>query len=167
MGLSCSNVVVTGSFYASFNLKISFECKHICSVLAGADIASGPVWMEYIAFLKSLPVWKMFLHCSDFLTFSSFYCLPSHKTMLQAQTMQEETQRMTAVRKVYQRAIVTPTHHIEQLWRDYENFENSVSRALVASCLWLKFFIMLILSPLSWASLSDFFSPQNSSLLDW
>jgi hypothetical protein len=25
-------------------------------VLTGSDIASGPVWMEYIAFLKSLPV---------------------------------------------------------------------------------------------------------------
>lgn len=38
---------------------------------------------------------------------------------------------MIAVRKVYQRAIVTPTHHVEQLWKDYENFENSVSRQLV------------------------------------
>nr|XP_016476871.1 PREDICTED: cleavage stimulation factor subunit 77-like isoform X3 [Nicotiana tabacum] len=68
----------------------------------GADIASGPVWMEYIAFLRSSP----------------------------AQTTQEESQRMTSVRKAYQRAIVTPTHHVEQLWRDYENFENSISRAL-------------------------------------
>lgn len=51
--------------------------------------------------------------------------------MLQAQTAQDESQRMTAVRKAYQRAIVTPTHHVEQLWRDYENFENSISRALV------------------------------------
>lgn len=38
---------------------------------------------------------------------------------------------MIAIRKVYQKAIVTPMHHIEQLWKDYENFENSVSRALV------------------------------------
>lgn len=68
----------------------------------GVDISSGPVWMEYIAFLKSLP----------------------------ALSSQEESQRMTAMRKVYQRAIITPTHHIEQLWRDYENFENSVSRQL-------------------------------------
>lgn len=68
----------------------------------GADISSGPVWMEYIAFLKSMPV----------------------------TSAQEESQRMTSVRKVYQKAIVTPTHHVEQLWRDYENFENSVSRAL-------------------------------------
>ncbi|XP_015056273.1 cleavage stimulation factor subunit 77 isoform X2 [Solanum pennellii] len=73
----------------------------------GADIASGPVWMEYIAFLRSLP----------------------------APTAQEESQRMTSVRKIYQRAIVTPTHHVEQLWRDYENFENSISRALVWYCL--------------------------------
>lgn len=49
----------------------------------------------------------------------------------QAQTPQEESQRMTVIRKTYQRAIVTPTHHVEQLWREYENFENSVSRALV------------------------------------
>lgn len=51
--------------------------------------------------------------------------------LLQALNTQEESQRMTAVRKVYQKAIVTPTHHIEQLWKDYENFENSVSRQLV------------------------------------
>ncbi|XP_039016553.1 LOW QUALITY PROTEIN: cleavage stimulation factor subunit 77-like [Hibiscus syriacus] len=73
----------------------------------GADIASGPVWMEYIAFLKSLP----------------------------ASNTQEESQRMTAVRKAYQRAIVTPTQHIEQLWKDYENFENSVSRQLAKGLL--------------------------------
>lgn len=53
------------------------------------------------------------------------------KMILQAISAQEESLRMTAVRKVYQRAIVTPTHHIEQLWREYENFENSVSRQLV------------------------------------
>lgn len=73
----------------------------------GSDIASGPVWTEYINFLKSLP----------------------------AQNPQEESQRMIAVRKVYQKAIVTPTHHVEQHWRDYENFENSVSRALAKGLL--------------------------------
>ncbi|KAK6930631.1 hypothetical protein RJ641_004725, partial [Dillenia turbinata] len=48
---------------------------------------------------------------------------------------QEESQRMTAVRKAYQKAIVTPTHHLEQLWKDYENFENSVSRTLAKGLL--------------------------------
>ncbi|XP_073270103.1 cleavage stimulation factor subunit 77-like isoform X1 [Primulina huaijiensis] len=73
----------------------------------GADIASGPVWLEYIAYLKSLP----------------------------AQRTLEESQRMTLIRKTYQRAIVLPTHHVEQLWRDYESFENSVSRALAKGLL--------------------------------
>ncbi|XP_044468694.1 cleavage stimulation factor subunit 77 isoform X1 [Mangifera indica] len=73
----------------------------------GSDIASGPVWLEYITFLKSLP----------------------------ALNTQEESQRMTAVRKAYQKAIVTPTHHVEQLWKDYENFENSVSRQLAKGLL--------------------------------
>ncbi|XP_057519299.1 cleavage stimulation factor subunit 77 isoform X2 [Amaranthus tricolor] len=68
----------------------------------GADISSGPVWMEYISFLKSNP----------------------------ARTTQDETQRIIAVRKAYQKAIITPNHHVEQLWKDYENFENSVSRVL-------------------------------------
>lgn len=57
---------------------------------------------------------------------------------MQAQNTQEESQRMIAVRKVYQKAIITPTHHIEQLWREYENFENSVSRQLVTFCLLIR-----------------------------
>ncbi|CAN6455829.1 unnamed protein product [Victoria cruziana] len=73
----------------------------------GTDISSGPVWMEYITFLKSIP----------------------------AVTTQDESQRMTSIRKAYQRAIVTPIHHVEQLWRDYENFENSVSQALAKGLL--------------------------------
>ncbi|GAB2272686.1 Cleavage stimulation factor subunit 77 [Dionaea muscipula] len=73
----------------------------------GADIASGPIWMEYISFLKSIPV----------------------------HTPQEETQLMTIVRKTYQKAILTPCHHVEQLWKDYESFENNVSRALAKGLL--------------------------------
>lgn len=109
-------------------------------MVAGADIASGPVWMEYVAYLKSVPVrilvsfsardsiWLLSLviinHCHI------FFCNDQLKTK-QAQSTLEESQRMTTIRKTYQRAIVMPTHHVEQLWRDYENFENSVSRALV------------------------------------
>ncbi|XP_072996994.1 cleavage stimulation factor subunit 77 [Typha latifolia] len=73
----------------------------------GTDIASGPVWVEYIAFLKSMP----------------------------ASTAQEESHRMTSVRKIYQKAIVMPTHQLEQLWKEYEHFENSVSRALAKGLL--------------------------------
>ncbi|TVU34518.1 hypothetical protein EJB05_16353 [Eragrostis curvula] len=73
----------------------------------GNDAASGPVWMEYIAFLKSMPV----------------------------MTPQEESHRMTTVRKVYQKAILVPTNHVELLWKDYENFENTVSRTLAKGVL--------------------------------
>ncbi|RLM92057.1 cleavage stimulation factor subunit 77 [Panicum miliaceum] len=73
----------------------------------GNDAASGPVWMEYITFLKSMP----------------------------AVTPQEESHRMTTVRTVYQKAILVPTNHVEQLWKDYENFENSVSRTLAKGLL--------------------------------
>lgn len=61
---------------------------------------------------------------------------------------------MTAVRKVYQKAIITPTHHIEQLWRDYENFENSVSRQLASQIhLWfwsLFLFLILAIASICW-----------------
>ncbi|MCO5608015.1 hypothetical protein L7F22_062218 [Adiantum nelumboides] len=73
----------------------------------GMDIGAGAVWMEYIAFLKATP----------------------------ASLPQEESQRMTAVRKAYQRAVLVPIHLVEQLWKDYENFENSVSRTLAKSLL--------------------------------
>lgn len=107
-------------------------------VLTGADIASGPVWMEYISFLKSLPVCIINLTLLLLLFFwqlGTNFAIASNicfgQIQLQAANAQEESQRMTAVRKVYQKAIITPTHHIEQLWKDYENFENSVSRQLV------------------------------------
>ncbi|KAG0447766.1 hypothetical protein HPP92_028180 [Vanilla planifolia] len=37
--------------------------------------------------------------------------------------------------KFTKKAIVTPTHHIEQLWKEYENFENSINRALAKGLL--------------------------------
>lgn len=49
----------------------------------------------------------------------------------QAVTPQEESSRMTAVRKAYQKAVLAPVHLVEQIWKEYESFENSVSRALV------------------------------------
>ena len=35
-----------------------------------------------------------------------------------------ENQRITAVRKVYQRGVVNPMINIEAFWKDYCNFEN-------------------------------------------
>ena len=38
-----------------------------------------------------------------------------------------ENQRITAVRKIYQRGVVTPMLNIEQLWKDYIAYESSIN----------------------------------------
>ena len=38
-----------------------------------------------------------------------------------------ESQKITAIRRVYQRAIVTPMMGIETIWRDYCMYENSIN----------------------------------------
>ncbi|EFJ31023.1 hypothetical protein SELMODRAFT_270661 [Selaginella moellendorffii] len=68
----------------------------------GMDISAGPLWFEYITFLKTMPI----------------------------SSPQEEAQRMLLLRKAYQQAVLSPIHHIEQLWKEYESFENTISRAL-------------------------------------
>ncbi|KAH8031565.1 hypothetical protein HPB51_019186 [Rhipicephalus microplus] len=61
----------------------------------GMDILSYPIWNDYINFLKSV----------------------------EAVGSYAENQRITAVRKVYQRGIVNPMMNIEQLWKEYINYE--------------------------------------------
>lgn len=65
----------------------------------GMDIMSYQIWVDYINFLKAV----------------------------EAVGSYAENQRITAVRKVYQRGIVNPMINIELLWKDYCNFENSIN----------------------------------------
>ncbi|XP_041351773.1 cleavage stimulation factor subunit 3-like [Gigantopelta aegis] len=65
----------------------------------GMDIMSYQLWNEYITFLKSV----------------------------EAVGSYAENQRITAVRKVYQRGVVNPMINIEILWKDYCNYENSIN----------------------------------------
>ncbi|XP_064627330.1 cleavage stimulation factor subunit 3-like [Lineus longissimus] len=65
----------------------------------GMDIMSYQIWSDYIAFLKSV----------------------------EAVGSYAENQRITAVRKVYQRGIVNPMMNLETLWKDYCNYENSIN----------------------------------------
>jgi len=103
--------MIKGALRVSMRQKKAFD---FMLNYVGNDAASGPVWMEYITFLKSMP----------------------------AVTPQEESHRMTTVRKVYQKAILVPTNRVEQLWKDYENFENSVSRTLVIGIsVWILIFL--------------------------
>ena len=54
----------------------------------GTDISSFPLWNDYIKFLKAV----------------------------EANGSYAENQKITAIRKVYQRGIINPMVNIEQLW---------------------------------------------------
>lgn len=65
----------------------------------GLDLNSYSIWADYISFLRST----------------------------QVQGSYAESQKITATRRVYQRAIVTPMLGIETVWRDYCMYENSIN----------------------------------------
>jgi len=66
----------------------------------GLDIQSHTLWNDYIKFLKGV----------------------------EALGSYAENQKITAIRKVYQRAIVNPMVNIENLWKDYVNFEQGIKQ---------------------------------------
>lgn len=63
------------------------------------DIHSFSIWTDYIQFLKS------------FEPIGSF----------------AENQKITAIRKVYQKAVLTPIIGIEVLWKEYIQFEHNIN----------------------------------------
>lgn len=65
----------------------------------GMDVLSYQIWVDYIAFLKSV----------------------------EAVGSYAENQRIAAVRKVYQRGVVNPMLNIESLWKEYCHFETSIN----------------------------------------
>lgn len=65
----------------------------------GMDIMSYQLWVDYINFLKSVDAVGSYA----------------------------ENQRITAVRKVYQRGVVNPMINIEALWKDYCAYENNIN----------------------------------------
>ncbi|KAI9103161.1 hypothetical protein DFS34DRAFT_354924 [Phlyctochytrium arcticum] len=66
----------------------------------GTDKDSGSIWAEYIQFLK----------------------------VGETGSVYEEQQRMDSLRRAYQRAIWIPLNNIEQLWKDYDTFENGLNK---------------------------------------
>ncbi|KAG7295482.1 hypothetical protein JYU34_021678 [Plutella xylostella] len=65
----------------------------------GMDIHAYPIWNDYVTFLKSVDAVGSYA----------------------------ENQKISAVRKVYQRAVITPIVGIETLWKDYIAFEQSIN----------------------------------------
>ncbi|KAG0343607.1 mRNA 3'-end-processing protein rna14 [Podila humilis] len=72
-----------------------FVLQHV-----GLDAESGPIWSDYLFFLKSG----------------------------QAQNTWEEQQRMDAMRRVFQKAVCIPLSNVEHIWRDYDAFENGLNK---------------------------------------
>ncbi|XP_050382098.1 cleavage stimulation factor subunit 77-like [Argentina anserina] len=64
----------------------------------GDDIRSGPVWVDYISFLKA-------------------------------------GNQMVAMRKAYQKAIMSRNHSTDQLWSEYQSFERTYNKDLAKSLL--------------------------------
>ncbi|CAG9536291.1 unnamed protein product [Cercopithifilaria johnstoni] len=68
----------------------------------GLDMHSYSIYSDYLSFLKSAPTVGQYA----------------------------ENQRISAVRKIYQRGVVTPMINIEQLWAEYCAYEKSVNATL-------------------------------------
>lgn len=73
--------------------------------VVGVDKDSGPIWTEYIQFLKSAPG-------------------------AVGEQDWESKKKMDSLRRAYQRAIAIPTRNLNELWRAYEQFENSIDKKL-------------------------------------
>src|SRR4051812_11930772 len=50
----------------------------------------------------------------------------------QGTTSWEIQQQQDAIRSVYQRAVVIPLANVEQLWREYDQFENKLNKVTVS-----------------------------------
>lgn len=68
----------------------------------GMDVQAYSIFTEYIAFLKKVPAVGQYA----------------------------ENQRITAVRKIYQKALATPMHNLELIWNDYCTYEKAINITL-------------------------------------
>lgn len=82
----------------------SFEFV-LSNEVVGVDRDAGPIWVEYIQFIKTGPG-------------------------IVGEQDWESKKKMDLLRRVYQRAIAVPTKNLNNLWREYEQFENSIDKKL-------------------------------------
>lgn len=72
----------------------------------GCDREAGRIWTEYIQFVKSAP------------------------GNVGGSGWQDQ-QKMDSLRKVYQKAVTMPVQGVEQLWREYDQFEQGLNKLTV------------------------------------
>ena len=89
---------------AAVRQAYEFTLDHV-----GEDINAGPVWQEYLRFLKGTEPALLF---------------PG------APGGNAESMRMSAVRRAYKRSVIVPTHCVDALWREFETFESAIDKKL-------------------------------------
>lgn len=89
----------------------------------GNDLYSSDIWKEYIAFLQEKEVSIASRNTNSFILI----------VLLQATNAWEIQQQQDTIRKVYHRAVVIPLQDVEQLWREYDQFENKINKMTVRS----------------------------------
>ena len=76
----------------------------------GIDRESGRIWQDYIQFLKN---WPGQLGGSNW----------------------QDQHKSDQLRRAYHRAIATPMTTVNQLWKDYDQFENTLNKGTVSNIL--------------------------------
>jgi cleavage stimulation factor subunit 3 len=74
----------------------------------GIDRESGRIWLDYIQFLKTVP------------------------GVIGGSSWQDQ-HKSDQLRKAYHRAISTPMTTVNQLWKDYDQFEQTVNKGTVSN----------------------------------
>ena len=96
--------------------KIISESFNFALDVVGMDKDSGPIWQEYINFIKTGPG-------------------------IIGGTGWQDTQKMDALRAAYQKAIAVPTSALAPLWKEYDGFETGLSKINVRWCLFVFSFV--------------------------
>lgn len=92
-----------GRARAIISQAYEFVLNHV-----GIDKESTKIWQDYILFIKSGP-----------------------GTV--GGTAWQDQQKMDHLRKVYQRVICIPIRDVDQLWREYDQFEMSLNKLTVST----------------------------------
>ncbi|SGY68797.1 BQ5605_C004g02920 [Microbotryum silenes-dioicae] len=106
---------------ATIAKSFEFALQHV-----GQDREAGGLWTEYLEFLKEGSVSNVYRRG---LTLSRWRSARCGLFLEQGRGSQwEDQQRMDALRKVLQSAVQIPVENVEQIWQEYNAFENNLSK---------------------------------------
>lgn len=92
-----------------------------CLGHVGQDRQAGPLWYEYIGFLKGAPV-----RCNSLRAAYRLLTKP-----FQSSGTWEAQQNMDNIRRTYQQAVAIPLDNVEQIWSEYNHWEQQLNKLTV------------------------------------